>query len=89
MVIDSFPPHHLLYITHNGHRSNYESINDYLNEDYIKNNISYEEAQKCLESDSIWEIQLYPITPISFFKTIASTYEKAIDLMLENFRATE
>ena len=79
-------PHHCLYITHNAHVADYRSMNDYLNEDYIKKFLSYEEAQKCIASDSIWEVQVYPLTPIGFYKTVASTLSGALELMKENYK---
>ena len=87
MIIDLFeqlPPYHHLSVIHNDHRTNYISINDYLNEDYIKDFISYEDAQECLASDSIWELQIYPRTLISFYKTAAASLENALKLMLHN-----
>ena len=85
--LDNLPPHCQMYITHNGHYTNYDTINDYLNEEHIREFISYEDAQECLQSNSIWEVQLYPRTPISFYKTVSSDLNKAIKLMLENFKS--
>lgn len=88
MIIDcirELPTYHQLFITHNHHRTSYQTMTEYLSEPYVMDFISYEEAQKCLLSDSIWEVQLYPISPISFYKTIASTLEECIKLMLLNY----
>ena len=81
-----FPEHHSLYITHNEHRTNYQSINDYLNEPYVKDSILFEDAQECLRTDSIWEVQVYPRTPISFYKTVDATFGRAVELMLQNYK---
>jgi hypothetical protein len=89
MIIDcisDLPPHYCLSIQHNEHKATYTSINDYLNEDYVKECISYEEAHLCLQKDEIWEVQLYPNTPIGFYKTCASTLREAIRLMLMNYK---
>ncbi len=79
-----FPDHHQLYITHNGHHTNYESI-----EDYVKDNeridISNEDKQECMRVNEIWEIQWYPITPIGFYCVAASTLEKCLELMNKEF----
>lgn len=83
--MSNLPPHHELYITHNGHHSSYETMSDYLNHDFMRDDISYEDAQECLKTDSIWEIQIYPATPISFYKTAAATFERAMELLLENY----
>jgi len=87
--LKNLPPYHQLYITHNGHRTSYQSMNDYLSEEYIKEEISFDEAQLCLKTDSIWEIQIYPITPIGFYKSCASTFEMAMELILESYNFTE
>ena len=87
MNIDLFrdlPSYHQLYITCNGHHTNYESMNDYINLDFIKDHISFEDAQECLLTNCIWELQIYLITPISFYKTVSFSLERAIKLMLEN-----
>ncbi len=92
MIIDwikDLPPHHQFYITHNGHHTNYETMDDYLNNDFIKSDISYEDAQECLKTNSVWELQIYPITQISFYKTVAATFEKAMELLLENYNFTD
>lgn len=82
-----FPDHHQMYITHNGHRTNYETVASYLN----YKELSEEEAKKfslerlkCIEKDEIWEIQLYPRTPISFYWVFASTFEDAMRLINED-----
>lgn len=89
MIIDCISdllPHHHLYITHNDHKASYTPIIEYLGEDYIKDCISFEEAQLCILNDEIWEVQLYPITPISFYKSCASTLKEAIRLMNLNYK---
>lgn len=84
-ILDNISNYHELYITKNANRSSYESMEEYLEEDYIKEFISPEERKKCIESNCIWEIQLYPRTSISFYKSVASTFEKALEIMLENY----
>jgi hypothetical protein len=70
-----------LYITHNAHNSSYEVMSKYIKEDFIKPFLTPEEAENCIKTDSIWEIQLYPRTPISFYKTVGSTFEIAMNEM--------
>lgn len=76
------PKYHQLYITHNEHRTNYETIAEYLNfrrtdgEDF-----NQEELKKCVELDSLWEIQVYPRTPCSFYWTFAADLNDAINEM--------
>ena len=78
------PPHHQLYITHNAHRTNYESVSDYVSRyPHMMSDMSKNEFDKCILADEIWEIKLYPITPISFFWVAASTFERALELINE------
>jgi hypothetical protein len=89
MIIDcisDLPPYHTIFISCNEHKLCYMSMNDYINEKHLKKLLSYEEAQKCLSLDSIWEVQVYPLTPVSFYKTAASTLDTAVKLMFENCR---
>jgi hypothetical protein len=84
--IDAFPPYCSLFIIHNDHRASYEKIEDYVLQDHIRGDISPEQIKLCVESDSIWEVQLYPITPIGSFRTCASTLQEAIRLMMLNYK---
>lgn len=79
----NFPPHHQLYITHNGHRTNYESISDYLDGCERLKDMNEQDIKECKEKDEIWEIQLYPRTPISFDWVAAATLERALFLLNE------
>lgn len=77
-----FPKHHQLYITHNEHNTNYEKVSQYL-EHYDHIDITEEEKKKCIQLNEIWELQWYPMTPISFYCVAASTLEKCMELALE------
>jgi len=82
-IIMKFPEHHLLYITHNEHRTNYESIEQYLKSGCMNRlkDMNPEDVQKCIETDSIWEIQWYPRTPISFHWVGAATLERCFEII--------
>ena len=62
-----------LYLTHNEHKSCYESVTDY----YIRGEefVSPEEYQKCVDTDNVWSLQWYPDTPVSFFVIRAASLE--------------
>lgn len=77
MSVLPFPRHHQLYITHNEHHTNYESVADYLSRDE-RIIITPEDKQECIRLNEIWEIQWYPETPISFYCVGAPTLEKAL-----------
>ena len=69
-----FPFHKAsLHITHNEHKTNYESIEEYTGE-ISREELSINERAKCIENDSIWELQVYKHTPIGFYKIYSSTF---------------
>lgn len=87
MIIDcisALPPHHQLYITHNGHNTGYETIIDYLSASLRE--IDTQDLQKMIESNCIWEVQLYPHTNFCFYWSAASTLQRAIELIMENYK---
>ena len=64
-----------LTIRHNQHKDYYQSIEDYT-EDYDNTDwISEEDKQKCIDTNELWEIQWYPITPVGFHMIIGSSLE--------------
>jgi hypothetical protein len=74
--LDWLPKHAAgLYITHNDHKSVYESIDDHY--DYLDNCewVSPEEKLKAIELNSVWELHWYPDTPIGSYKVVASSLE--------------
>lgn len=75
----NLPEHYSCSIYHNEHKNYYQSVDQYLKENEKLIDCSYHEIKEMIERDEIWEIQLYPLTPISFYKSFASTLEKAIE----------
>jgi hypothetical protein len=72
-----WPPHKAdLIVTHNGHKSNYESVAEYLT--FLGVDLSKEELAECERNDSVWHIQWYPSTPIGFYHTAAPTFDAAL-----------
>ena len=70
-----------LYITHNQHKSYYESVEDAVAEIDEREPDSWatpEERQRALDSDSIWRVQWYPDTPIGFYVVHASSLSAAL-----------
>lgn len=71
-----------LSITHNGHKSNYETVENYL--EWLKaddEDISPEERKKAIETKELWECQWYPNTPVGFNKVYASSLEKLQEIL--------
>ena len=69
-----FPKHNAsLWITHNEHTTNYESIAEYLVDVPIEE-LSVKEKQLCIDTNSIWEMQVYDKTPVGFYKIYSPTF---------------
>lgn len=66
-----FPPHKAgLYLTHNQHKDYYETVQEYTERDLENPHgqwVSDEQKQKSHETQELWELQVYPETPISFY----------------------
>jgi hypothetical protein len=71
-----------LHITHNQHKGNYETVaqalerGTYAREDFP----DLEELAKAIETDSVWEIQWYPNTPVASCTVCAATFTRALEL---------
>ena len=66
-----------LHITHNDHTTNYESVKDYLDNEWF-NDESEEIKKSCIDANEIWELQWYPDTPIGSYRVIGATLESCI-----------
>lgn len=74
------PKHMSLTIQHNEHKNCYVTIQHYFTHYPHLEDADLSEKNRCIEQDSIWEIQWYPNTPIGFYHVFASTLEKALEL---------
>lgn len=83
MIID-FPRHFTLNIEHNPHKSNYQTIEEYIENLDLKDAITAEDLKKCKEMDSLWHFQWYPDTPIGFHVILAYSLERCLELSKEN-----
>lgn len=86
-MIDSLPKYDVtLHITHNQHKSYYETVEEYLNRPEgvgiggfrADEWVSREDFEAAIAKDSIWEIQWYPNTPVGFCVAYGSTLENAL-----------
>lgn len=73
-LLNLFPPHKCeLSLTHNEHKSSYQTIEEYFenclncSEDWI----SKEQREKAIAQDSVWKLQWYPDTPIGSYNLLA------------------
>lgn len=78
---DLLPEHKCgLFITHNEHRDYYITPFDHVRRgDWL----SEDEAFKSQETDELWEIQVYPATPIGSYKLAASSLESILEYLNE------
>lgn len=78
-----FPKHLSLSIEHNRHKGYCEKLSDYLKRDGMDRikELSEEEYKRCIETDELWECQLYPDTPMSFYYFCAPTLQECLEKM--------
>lgn len=72
-------------ITVNDHRNYYETVKEKFNEEPdagFRDEIDDDVFNKMVETDTVIEIQLYPDTPVGFYRVYHYDIEKAIDLAL-------
>ena len=66
-----------LALMHNPHRSNYETVESYLESlDAVDDEwLSPEDRAKAIEADELWHLQWYPDTPVGFYRLFASSLD--------------
>ena len=76
-----FPEHKAsLHLTHNDHKSCYETVAEVADDDWHKGTwISEEEKALSIKHNDMWEIQWYPETPIGFYKLSAYNLNKLLE----------
>ncbi|NIV12308.1 MAG: hypothetical protein GWN62_13850 [Aliifodinibius sp.] len=73
-----------IHITYNAHKDCYEPIEKYLSEEKAQlEEIDEKLRKEIIQKDSLIEIQIYPDTPIGFYKIYHWDLEKAVDEALE------
>ncbi len=74
-----FPRHDItLYLTHNQHRSYYQTIEEYVSDMNLDNWINEEEKTAALASQDFWELQWYPDTPIGSYCLLAHNLDNLL-----------
>lgn len=78
-----FPQHNCgLYLTHNEYRDCYQKITDFHSDDGDCW-VSEEQKAKAIETDNVWSLQWYPITPIGFYRLLACDLDVLLEKALE------
>jgi len=73
-----FPKHDgSLTITHNEYKNYYETIEEYINEsiDEFYREQKIDILDECIKQNSLWEMQVYPDTPIGFYIVYSPTFD--------------
>lgn len=74
-----FPPHACgLYLTHNEHRTYYESVAEWISYRDL-DFVSDEQRAKAIATDELWVLHWYPRTPVCFVQIAAAD----LDVLLE------
>jgi hypothetical protein len=82
-MIYQLPKHNgELCITHNEHKSNYQTVKEYVGEHGPDFWASHEEMHKAINCNEMWSILWYPDTPVAFCKVSAATFEVALEIAM-------
>ena len=78
-----------LTISFNEHACNYVTVKQWVEEyptqDHFKHAwVSEEEKQKAIETNSLWEIQIYPNTPVGSYNYAASSLMALIEHIIKD-----
>lgn len=64
-----------MYLTHNQHKDYYETVEQYLDNPWMKDlDIDEETRLRMIDSDEVWELQWYPDTPVGFYKVVGASF---------------
>lgn len=81
MSIEEFIKKHKplnLYIEYNEHKTSYETVKEYIEERGIEDE-EIIDKEECIKKDILYSLQVYPKTPIGFYKIYSYNLEKAIN----------
>lgn len=76
--------HSSIYISYNDHSVNYETARDCY--DYEENGtwVSQEDKQRALDTNSVWNIQWYPDTPIGSYSVYGSSLTSVLNYIKDH-----
>lgn len=86
MTIEEFVIKHNpcnLYVEYNAHKTNYETVKEFFSNNIYIDSEDILDKEDCIKNDTIWNLHVYPATPIGFYSVYASTLEKAINAIDE------
>ena len=82
----ALPPHEgAAHISHNSHRSIYQTVEQYEADGHInfEDWVSPESREYAVAHNELWELQWYPDTPIGFCTFIAGRWEDILQRLVQ------
>lgn len=68
-----------LTLTHNDHKSVYETVEEFIAGEFYDDAFESAEArQRAIDTDQLWTLQWYPNTPVGFINVAAPTLEELL-----------
>jgi hypothetical protein len=70
-----------LHLTHNDHKSVYETVQEYRETREVEDHewASAEQRDKAYATGELWELQWYPDTPVGFYVLYAADFDALMD----------
>lgn len=74
----TFPPHHAVTVEHNPQFVGYSTVATYLKDhnDCPPDFMDDADRARCVESNDMWVMTWYPLTPVGSYQIAASSFEK-------------
>lgn len=84
-LIANMQPNQLYIERNSDHACNYMSAKEYIEEIVPSEfeNVDHEELQKMKDTNTIWSIQVYPDTPIGFYRFNGASLDSVVDKLDE------
>lgn len=75
----TLPKHLVLHITHNDHKSVYQSVAEYVEEIPSDEWVPGTARQRAIETNELWCVHWYPTTPVGFNVVYGQTLQEILD----------
>lgn len=72
-----------LYLEHNPHKDVYETLEAFYLGDRWPSFVSEEAKQRSIDTNEIWTLRWYPLTPVGFYLVAAPSLEECLQFALE------
>ena len=78
-----FPECMSMEIQYNDHKNCYETAEEYFENDFLRQEVTDEDYEKCVELNTVWSIRWYPSTPIGFYSIYTYSLERCLEILHE------